>query len=133
MIVHGVHISAEVATLLGPVLARWAEQWERHNGAPLIAPVRDVIAEIDAVGRLERQRRAERPRNVRNTADDPLLHDAEVMDIGRLLDTAEAGRLLGISPRAVRARCERGTLPATKTAHGWMIDPTSLDLATEAA
>jgi hypothetical protein len=53
------------------------------------------------------------------------------------LSTADAAALLGVSPRAVQRRAERGTIAARKVDHGrsfrWEIDARDLDANTSAA
>jgi excisionase family DNA binding protein len=44
----------------------------------------------------------------------------------RLLTTAEAGRLLGLSPVSVRSAIRRGTLRAEKVGRDWLVDETDL-------
>jgi len=43
------------------------------------------------------------------------------------MSTSEAAEHLGITPRAIRLAIAEGRLPATRTAHGWVICAADLD------
>lgn len=58
--------------------------------------------------------------------DGPLIN----IDPELVLNTIEAGRLLGVSDREVRAKITRGTLPAVKIGNKYLINRKALHLYT---
>jgi|tagenome__1003787_1003787.scaffolds.fasta_scaffold20989793_20 hypothetical protein len=48
------------------------------------------------------------------------------IEVGRLYSTVEAGRLVGLSERAVREACQRGRIKAKKINDAWCIVGQSL-------
>jgi excisionase family DNA binding protein len=120
MILDGVFVDSRLAAVLARPLQDWARAYERTNGIRLQEPIRQFVDDLGRVA-LGQRVRPERDGTPRNTVDDAVAHDAPVT-----FSTKEAAGLLGISERAVRALCERGTLEATRPGGRWKIDGASL-------
>ncbi|WP_328856362.1 helix-turn-helix domain-containing protein [Williamsia herbipolensis] len=66
-------------------------------------------------------------RNARNVAQQP---DSVNSEAYAVIDTAEAARILGISPNGVRDRARRGSIPARRAGGRWIYPAaTIIDLA----
>lgn len=111
----GVHVSADVAA----ELARFADAGRRSmltvNGVRMSAELEQTLAELRAVARASADVDATRLRVDATT----VRREAERM-IPTMTATEFAARI-GKSRQAVVARCNRGTLPATKVDGRWMI------------
>lgn len=108
-------VTAAVAQRLGPTLVRLAREHQRLHGA-LDPDVAVTIAAIDRLGRAHAGHDA-------HTATVPVgIPHREPDGIVGTVSTTTAAERLGITPRAVRARLERGTLPGTRLPTGeWRV------------
>lgn len=91
----------------------------RRSGASVPPDVLEAIADVDAAGELwDRTRARADDRHVDMPMSVPMLAEREN---GVRVQVVEAAQRIGIEPRAVRARIERGTLVAEMVRGRWMI------------
>ena len=120
MIAEGVLVGPRACALLAPWLAG-IRRLARTDGATLDPSVVAAIAEIETVSRAYRASLSERVGTCRN---------AEIVESARVvswLTTKQTADMLGITPRAVVARIERGSMPAKRVGSRWLVDPINLE------
>jgi hypothetical protein len=110
-------VPARIAAALAPSLAA-ALATARRSGA-IVAP--EVVATIEEIVRVGRVWRDGHPLVTDAVSGTPGIPPAEVDGTMGLVDVATAAKRLGIGERAVRGRCQRGTLPAEFIGGRWFI------------
>ena len=102
-------VSTETAKLALTALALgWQRAAARRNGLPVPEVWRRAFLELSAVaGSPERT--------------DPAPAVPALTSLVQEVDVVEAARRLGVSRRAVQARCARGTLPARRVGRSWLV------------
>jgi hypothetical protein len=110
-------IDARSAALLAPWLRGIVRNYIRDGGVidPALA---ELLHEVERVGRAYRN-------SDHGTHGIPAEEHVEMID--SWISATEAAKRLGVTTRAVVARCGRGTLPARLVAGRWLIDPIDLE------
>jgi excisionase family DNA binding protein len=120
-------VSARVASMIAPQLVEMLRRYRVVDGG---VPDAEVTATVEAITRLGRAwRESMTPPPLDPSADIGTSGTsrnaaAEASAMIGLVSVADAARYLGVTERAVRARCQRGTIAAERIGRAWLIDLT---------
>jgi hypothetical protein len=98
---------------------------ETHKGA-LEPAFHQYLAEARHIDRAVHVPTAERARTDRGTCTGATSSAGATMEIS-WMTTTEAAAQLGVTARAIRARCNRGTLASELRGGRWQIDPHTIE------
>lgn len=110
-------VSARVASKLAGPLAELLRRYRVVDGG---VPDAELTATIEAIGALGRAWRESRTPSRAEDGTRGIPHDVPSAMLGAV-PVAAAARHLGTTERAVRARCQRGSLPAVKSGGSWFV------------
>jgi len=116
-------VSPRVASIVAPVLAQMLRQWRVRDGG---TPDAELLATVEAMAALARahamssDKRADCGMPGMPMASNSGQAEGTASTLGTVSVT-EAATVLGISPRAVRGRLERKTLPGRLVGGVWNV------------
>ncbi len=108
-----VMVTQTVANMIASPLNDLLRKFHRDGGRPHA----ELVTTVDAIGKLARLARNTAP----SAAGTPGIPPDDDEDTLGTVSTTAAAEHFGITDRAVRGRCERGSLAATKIAGTWRI------------